>query len=527
MSQTSLTTGPATSFPHRWLALGILAASLSLVVLDGTIVGVSLPVIIRELGLTLTDAQWVNSLYNVVFAALLLGVGRLGDRLGRRMLLVVGIGIFVLGSAGAGMATSPGLLIASRAVQGVGGAMVLPSTLSSVNAMFRGRDRMIAFGIWGATMAGMAAIGPLLGAWLTQSFSWRWIFYVNAPLGAIIIVLALLRVPENRGAIAERGIDVAGVVLSAIGFGGLVFALIEGAALGWWRATGDLRIGPLSPVPVAGALGVLALLAFVWHEARRQRSGLSAILRLELFRLPSFSWGNLAAAAIAAGEFGLVFVLPVFLINGRGMGLLKAGWVLAAMALGAFVSGAGARHLSARLGAPGVVVLGVTLELIGMGGLAVVVAREPSTLVVGGLLVVYGIGLGMAAAQLTSTILAKVPTANSGSASATQSTFRQLGSAVGAAVVGTVLGISIEARAGAVVASLPTGRREAIVDAVRDSLGGVLPAWREAPRAPADVAALTHAFDAACGTAVWAAVGFLVLGLLGAVAVLLDSRAVS
>ncbi len=153
--------------PRRWLGLAVLAAGLSMIVLDGTIVGVVLPTIIADLGLDLTDAQWVTSLYAMVFAALLLTFGRVADRVGRRTVFVAGIVVFVAASVTAGLAADGAALIASRAVQGVGGAMILPTTLSTMNATFHGEDRARAFGVWGAVMAGLAAIGPLLGGWLT------------------------------------------------------------------------------------------------------------------------------------------------------------------------------------------------------------------------------------------------------------------------------------------------------------------------------------------------------------------------
>lgn len=163
---------PATPDRHRWKALGVLAAGLALIVIDGSIVAVSLPTIIADLSLDLTDAQWVTTSYAVVLSALLLIAGRLGDRMGRRRLLIAGVGVFVLASVLAALSSSGGMLIAARLLQGVGGAAILPSTLSSVNATFRGRERAAAFGVWGAVMAGAAALGPLLGGWLTSGFSW-------------------------------------------------------------------------------------------------------------------------------------------------------------------------------------------------------------------------------------------------------------------------------------------------------------------------------------------------------------------
>ncbi|WP_245933738.1 MFS transporter [Arthrobacter livingstonensis] len=423
---------------NKWAGLGVLAAGLSMIVIDGTIVGVSLPTIIADLHLDLNQAQWVNSLYSVVLAALLLTSGRLGDRFGRRKLFIIGVVLFMAGSILAALSVGATGLILSRVLQGVGGAAVLPATLSSVNSTFFGKDRTTAFAVWGAVISGMAAIGPLLGGWLTASFAWQWIFIVNIPLGLLVLAGTFIFVPETRSPQDHAGLDVVGLVLSFIGFGLFVFAIIEGPTLGWWSASSALNLGPIhwpadaavSAVPMTLAAGIAALVAFVlWerHRAARQRS---AILDLSLFRIPTFSWGNAVAATVAIGEFGLLLVLPLYLINILGLGTLRAGLVLAAMAAGAFLSGASARHLAARLGPPTVVIVGLALETVGLLALGLVITAGNSIWLIAALLVVYGLGLGLASAQLTGTVLADIPTAVSGQGSATQSTVRQLGAAL-------------------------------------------------------------------------------------------------
>ena len=192
---------------RRWWGFAALAAGLAMIVLDGTILGVALPAIIDEFDLALNQAQWITSLYSVVFAALLLTFGRLGDINGRRLVFLVGVVVFAAASLAAASAMDANELIGARCVQGVGGAMVLPATLSSLNATFRGRERAMAFGIWGAVMAGAAAIGPLLGGWLTTSFSWRWIFVVNLPVAVLVVALGLKFLPETQDDSGERRFD--------------------------------------------------------------------------------------------------------------------------------------------------------------------------------------------------------------------------------------------------------------------------------------------------------------------------------
>lgn len=538
---------PASSVPQnagrrRWIGLGVLAAGLSLIVIDGTIVGVALPVIIRDLKLDLSDAQWVNAIYSVVFAALLLTAGRLSDRLGRRRLFVTGVMVFLAGSLLASIATDAGSLILPRMVQGVGGACILPATLSTVNATFVGRDRVIAFAIWGSVISGMAAVGPLLGGWLTTVFTWPWIFLVNVPLGVMIIVGAFLTVPETRTKITAPGFDVDGLLLSVIGFGGTVFALIEGSYLGWWRPLSEFRIlgvtwpvtAPISPVPVVGALGVFCLVLFIVWERHRAHNGRSAILDLRLFSVATFSWGNLTALCVAIGEFGLLFVLPLFLVNVLGLSTLEAGFVLVAMAVGAFTSGAMARRLSGMLGAAKVVVLGLLLETVAVTATGLLISSTASPWLLAVLLVVYGAGLGLASAQLTGTVLADIPREQSGQGSATQSTVRQIGAALGTAVIGAILAAglatALPSRLETVQGISPAAAQQ-IVTATRASAGGTIQVLRAGggqgplgPAGPAAAETLSAGFADATRVTLLVASAFLLIGMLFATRLLAVSR---
>ncbi|WP_232717525.1 DHA2 family efflux MFS transporter permease subunit [Gordonia metallireducens] len=516
---------------QEWLGLGVLATGLSMIVVDGTIVNVSLPVIIDDLKLDLTDAQWINSLYSVVFAALLLSAGRLSDRVGRRLLFIVGVGVFLGGSLLAALADNSATLIFARLVQGIGGAFVLPCTLSTVNATFRGRDRVIAFAIWGSVISGMAAIGPLLGGWLTTDFSWRWIFLVNVPIGILVVIGAMLVVPETKAEISVPGLDIVGLLLSMIGFGALIFALIEGQSIGWWTPTADLKLpgmtwstdAPVSATPVMVVVGLAALAAFVVWERHRARVQRSAILDLSLFRYRTFSWGNFTATTVAIGEFGLLLVLPLFLVNAYGLSTLGAGYVLAVMALGAFASGGAARHVAGRFGAPRTVMIGLGLEVIGVLAFAFYLRPSSSAWVLALLLAVYGAGLGLASAQLTGTVLVDIPTEESGQGSATQSTARQLGAALGTAILGTVLSLglahSLTDRLEPV--ALPPQVSAPLVDATRDSAGSTIPGIRDegdrgrlGAEGPEVADALSDGFADATRWSLFVAAGFLFAGLV-------------
>jgi hypothetical protein len=333
---------------------------------------------------------------------------------------------------------------------------------------------------------------------------------------------------------ARPGVDVDGLLTSAAGFGLLVFGLVEGHTLGWWAPTGDFSAfgltwppsSPVSVVPVALALGVGFLALFALWERHRARNGRDALLDLRLLGIPTFTWGNLTALAVAAGEFALVFVLPLYLVNALGLGIMGAGCVLAAMAAGAFASGAQARHLATRFNPPAVVVIGLVLELTGVLAAVTILGPRTAPWLIAATLTVYGIGLGLASAQLTGTVLADVPLEQSGAASATQSTVRQVGSALGTAVAGTALAAGLGAAlptALATVRGLPADVAAQLVTTTTVSAGGVIDATRAhgthgplGALGPDVVNALASGFADATRISILAAAAFLAAGLLGA-----------
>jgi EmrB/QacA subfamily drug resistance transporter len=373
----------AASLRHRWWGLVALTLGVSMIIVDATVVNVAIPTIIRDLDMSAPDAEWMNTIYSLVFAALLVSVGRAGDLYGRRRLFLAGVAVVVLASLWAGRAGSPGALIGARLVQGIGGAMILPSTLSSVNAMFRGKERAIAFGVWGSVIGGMAALGPLVGGWLTTDHSWRWIFYINLPVGLIAAAGALRLVPETRDEHAVRGIDPAGVLTSALGLGALVFALIESQRHGWWEPTGrfsalgfDWPLDAVSIVPVALMVSAVSLAVFVTTQRRRADAGKPVVVDLSMFRIPSFLNGNLAALVVSLGELGLIFALPLFIQSVLGYSALETGLVFVGLASGAFVAGGLAAHLAGRYGARRVVMLGFAVEVVSLVALIPVLSTE-------------------------------------------------------------------------------------------------------------------------------------------------------
>ncbi|MBP3976363.1 DHA2 family efflux MFS transporter permease subunit [Microbacterium sp. BLY] len=508
----------------RWVGLVFISIAVSLIIVDSTIVNVAIPAIVDDLGITSTEVQWVQESYTLVFAALLLVFGSLADRFGRRRVMLIGVVVFAAASVVAATAPSGSILILARLVQGVGGAMILPTTLSLINATFRGRERGIAFAVWGSTIGGMAAVGPLLGGWLTTVFSWRWAFGINIPLGLLIVVGVLLTVAESRGERTER-IDVVGAVLSVLTMGSLVFGLIEGRTYGWWLVDERPRIGDwtwpgeLSPIPFAFAVAVLGLVAFIAWGVHRQRQGRSTLLALRLFTIPSFRNGNIAASVVSLGEFGLILALPLWLQFVLGFDALQTGLLLLALAGGSFLASGVAGAASGRVAPVWMVRVGLLAEIVGVAGVGFVIAPDASWVPLVPFLFVYGLGVGLATAQLTGVVLADVPVADSGAASGTQSTSRQLGAALGVAVLGTVLFSSTAGILGATLddRGVPAAQRDQVVSAVVDSAGGAIAGLDRDPETAPLADAARSAFSDGTRYAAWTAAGFLALGLLSTI----------
>ncbi|GAA4236701.1 DHA2 family efflux MFS transporter permease subunit [Actinomadura meridiana] len=499
---------PSSTAPaHRWLCLATLSVGISLIMVDGAIVNVALPTIITDLRITATVAEWVNAGYMLVFAALLLLAGRLGDVLGHRRLFGAGVLTFIAASALAGQAQGGTTLLGGRVLQGVGAAMILPATLSTINTAFRGRDRAMAFGIWGAAIGGTVAIGPVLGGWLTDAYSWRWIFVVNVPLGLLVLVGTALWVPESRDDRAALRTGAVGTLSASAGFAALVLVLIEGQHYGW------TELGIL----LAAAAGVLFLGLFVVATRRRRLRGQPVLLDVTLFAIPSFRIGNAAIAIVGLAEFGLVFVLPLYLQGALGLSPLRAGLVILALALGSLLAGPGAGPLTQRHGPRKVVLAGLLLETLSIAAIGVVMGPSGRLWSMYLLLFVYGVGVGLASAQLSNIVLADVPVERSGQASGAQNTTRLLGSALGIAVLGavlvTVLGTTVDDRLDS-LKNLSPQTRQSVSETVRDSLGAEIPRLRKDPETAVAASEAEDALTRAARTVTFLTALFMLAGFL-------------
>lgn len=469
----------------HWLPLIAVALGISLIIMDATVINVALPVIINDLHLSVTQAEWTNAIYSLMFAALLIVSGKLGDMFGRRKMFLNGMIIFVIASIAAGLSTSGSWLIIARFFQGIGAAMIMPATLATLNAIYHDKERAIAFAVWGSTIGGMAALGPLLGSWLTTNYSWHWAFWINIPVGLFIIWLTIKHLPETRDESTSRKLDYLAVLLSTIGLGAIVFSLIESQSYGWWLQDS----GAISPVPIAFTVGIVLISIFTKYQMKRAHNNKPVLVDLRLLNVKSFRYGSMAALIVALGEFGLLFTLPLLLQNALSYTALATGWLIVSLAMGTFLVSGMTPRLTRKYGGRTVVQFGLALEVVAISGLALTLTSSISGWLIAMWLFIYGVGVGMATAQLTSVILADIPVVQSGQASGLQSTFRQLGSALGVAILGAILigylGSTMKTNL-AEASSVPIEVQKQSVELVTDTVGVTIPSLQANP-ATADI----------------------------------------
>ncbi|QXC63327.1 MFS transporter [Aquihabitans sp. G128] len=471
--------------PKRWIALVILSSALFIIVLDNTILNVAVPTIIRDFDTDVSSLQWVISGYSLVFASLLISFGRLGDILGRRKLFFAGAALFAIGSLVASLSQSVlQLFIGESLLEGVGAAMMLPATLSILSATFQGRERGVAFAVWGSVAGGAGALGPWVGGILTTDYSWRWAFRVNVVIAPLAILAGIFFVRDSRDERAS-GLDLGGVVAVTLGLVALVFGIIEAARYGWWKPVGDQSLGgwewPLdavSIVPVSLLLSVVFLAIFVRLELRRAAADKPVVFDFGDLVHRGFRYGLINTTVLAMGEFGAFFVLPIFLQAGLHLSAIRSGtWLLPAGAM-AFVGGGVGGQLSRRFGPKYVITVGLAFEALGIW--LYVFAFSPSTTFWSLLpaLMLHGVGIGFATSQLTNVVLSDIPPQKAGSASGAAGMVRQVGTALGIALIGAIFVSQASSHvrhdlAGA--KDIPPAVKEEVVATVSDGIGGGAP----------------------------------------------------
>ena len=520
---------------RRWIGLIAVALGVALIVVDTTIVNVITPSVIDDLNITSSQAQWIQESYAIVFAALLLLVGRIADLRGARTIFLWGVVIFGLTSLLAGLAPTGEILILARFLQGVGAAAVLPTSLALLNHMFTGPARGQAFAVWGSTIGAATALGPVLGGWLSERVSWRWAFGINIPLTIVILVIAVVFLTQPKRSTGR--VDGFSAILSILGLGLLAFALVEGRVYGWvmsekpftfFGATWD---SGLSPAFVALVLSLLLLMAFVWRQVLTSRatSRHQPLMNVTLFSISSFRNGNVATLIIGLGEFGIIAVLPLWLQFTLDYSPLEAGATLVPIAVGSFVASGISFPLTEKVSALALVRAGLILEVVGLAGLGLVAAfTDANWWLIAVVLFFYGIGVGFATSQVTNVVLADVPEGEGGQSSGIQSTFRQLGSALGIAALTTVffssLGSTLHGKL--TDAGVPAADATTLSNAVTDSAGAVIKGLAAQPETVFAADAAREAMTQALAFGSYLAAGFLVVGVIATLLIPSKPRAV-
>ena len=445
---------------NKWWTLVAVCLGTFMLLLDITIVNVALPDIQRALNSSFADLQWIVDAYALTLAAFLLTAGSLADMYGRRLLYIVGLAVFTCASALCGFATTTLMLQVARAAQGVGGAIMFSVSLALLADAFRGKDRGAAFGVWGAVTGLAVAIGPLLGGLLTSGLSWRWIFFVNAPIGVVALAITIMKVAESRSPQASKP-DWAGFGLFTVALLSLIYALIESNERGF---TDGIVLGCF-------AAAAVLLLAFVLVESRIRHP----MFDLALFRLPTFSGGAVAAFGLSASIFSMLLYLVLYLQDILGYSALGTGLRLMVISGGilvtATVAGRLTSHVPVRLLiGPGLLLVGAGLLL--MRGLA---ASSQWTHLIPGM-IVGGLAVGLVNPPLASTAVGVVPPQRAGMASGINSTFRQVGIATGIALLGTLFSNRVRDDVLARAAALPgfSGKAPQIAAAIQSGQIGTL-----------------------------------------------------
>ncbi|EEP74504.1 major facilitator superfamily transporter [Micromonospora sp. ATCC 39149] len=490
-----------TGHPRRWAILGVLVISLLVVVLDNTILNVALRTLadpVHGLGASQGELEWSINSYTLVFAGLLFTFGVLGDRAGRKRFLLIGLALFGLASLLSAYAQSPAQLIGARALMGVGGAAIMPVTLSIISNVFDPRERGRAIGVWAGAVGLAVAIGPVLGGALLEHYWWGSVFLINVPVVALGVVLVALLVPESRDPDPGR-VDVPGVLLSVVGLVALTYGIIDGGEHGFDR--------PLVWVSILGGLAVLTW--FVLLELRSDHPSLD----VRLFRVPRFAAPVALVGLIFFAAMGVMFFSSFYLQLVRGYTPLQTGLLFLPFAAAQLIFAPRSAAMVRRYGGRAVAAVGLALSTVALAAFAFIDASTPIWVV----LVVFllqGIGMANIMPPATESIMSALPREKAGVGSAVSNTVRQVAGALGVAVLGSVLSAVYRGDVAPALRGLPAGAHEAASESIS---GAYAAAGQLGPTGPALVTAANAAFVSAMH---WAAALAAVVAALGFVVVL-------
>jgi EmrB/QacA subfamily drug resistance transporter len=444
---------------RKWWTLVLISIATFMLLLDITVVNVALPDIRTDLGASLSSLQWVVDAYSLTLAAFLLTAGSLGDRLGRRRVFTIGFGVFTFASFLCGIAGDPTLLNFARGLQGVGGAGMFATSLALIGQEFHGKDRATAFGVWGATIGGAVAIGPLVGGVITEHLGWEWIFFVNVPIGLLAIGLTQRKL-VNVAAQDPQRVDVPGLITFSLALFFLIFGLIRGNAEGWGSPGIVLSLGA----------AVALMLAFIAIEARSSHP----MLDLRLFRKPAFNGVSAVAFGLSAGMFAMFLYLTIYMQGVLDFSPLEAGLRFLPLTVLSFIASPIAGSLSHRI--PIRVLLGVGLGTVGVGLFLMhgVNADSEWTSLLAGFLIA-GVGIGITNPGIGQAAIAVVPVEKAGMGSGINTTFRQVGIATGVAGLGAIFQSRVDSKLTELLPHAPNGLGELVASGGSRAAAAVSP----------------------------------------------------
>jgi len=429
----------------RWGGLFITSLALAIIIIDTTVLNVSLKDIMRDLNADLQQMQWIITTYSLILAALTITGGRLGDLYGRKKMFLLGTMLFGLGSFIASISTSGTMLMLGWSiVEGIGAALMMPATASMLISNFEGKERAVAFGVWGGIAGAAAAFGPLVGGYLTSTYSWHWAFRINVVIVLIILAGSFL-IKESIDLKEKRTLDLVGSVLSALAMAVIVYGIMESSTFGWWTATApwsvggySFNFGGYSITPVALVVGLGLLITFVFWERRVKRAERTPLVSLGIFKNKQFVAGVVIGAVLALIQAGVIFMLPVYFQTVLGMTALDTAKILLPMSLVALVVAPLSGILRKSVPTRDVIQVGLIAIAIGIywGSRVLTVDAQPIDFLLP--FIAIGIGIGIGNSQITNATLSAVNPNIAGEASGINNTARQLGSALGSALIGVV-----------------------------------------------------------------------------------------
>jgi EmrB/QacA subfamily drug resistance transporter len=476
-------TGEPSKGFKKWIPLIVLSLALTIIILDTTILNVSLRTIIDDLHTNIQNMQWVITAYSLMLAAFTITGGRLGDLFGRKKMFVVGAIIFAVGSFITSISHSVGLMIAGEAIiEGIGACLMLPATASLLVSNYTGRDRQIGFGIWGGIAAGAAALGPVVGGWLTTYYSWRWAFRINVFVAAVLVLASFL-IKEVKDREEKPTIDFMGILLSALGLLSIVFAFIKASTYGWWHAAAPftlfgqtINLGGLSVTPVFMLLGIIILALFAWWEDHVQKQCETPLVSLKLFSNSQFILAASITAILSLGQAGLSFAIPVFLQGVKNLDPLHTGFAMLPMTLTLLIAAPLSAYISKFISPKRIIQIGLLLDILAFLALRAGVSVTAGIWALAPGFALFGAGAGLMMSQSSNMALSAVSVEESGAASGVNTTLRQVGATLGSAIMGAILISTLSAGLVSGVnasTAIPTAMKPALSKTVSQQASGI------------------------------------------------------